>query len=56
MSTNKVHQGKVAIVSGSSKNTGIGAAIATALAKEGANVSKTKPKAISDVNSRVSRS
>ncbi|KAH8652235.1 hypothetical protein BX600DRAFT_501556 [Xylariales sp. PMI_506] len=38
MASVRVHQGKVAIITGSSKNTGIGAAIAIALAKEGANI------------------
>lgn len=38
MTSNDVHSGKVAIITGSSKTTGIGAAIAVALAKQGANV------------------
>ena len=38
MASNGPLKGKVAIITGSSKSTGIGAAIATVLAKQGANV------------------
>lgn len=56
MLSSKVHTGKVAIVRGFSKDTEIGAAIATALAKEDANVSDIGPESVPNILSRISRS